>query len=44
MRESNKKQEEDPGAPGSKDPAAGAPGLSKYQKMIIDFLAMDILI
>jgi hypothetical protein len=31
------------GAPGSKDPDAGAPGLSKYQKMIIYFLAMDIL-
>jgi hypothetical protein len=36
MRESNKKQEE--------DPDAGMPGLSKYQKMIIDFLAMDILV
>jgi hypothetical protein len=39
MRESNKKQD-----PGSKDPDTGVPGLPKYQKMIIDFLAMDILV
>jgi hypothetical protein len=44
MRESNKKQEEDPGMPGSKDPDAGAPGLSKYQNTIMAFLAMDILV